>query len=102
MSKNKTECCDKNHPNHAKELPRLNKIAGQIGGIQKMIEEKRYCVDILQQLSSVNSAVRSLQANILESHLSECVQETFALKNKEDIDEKISEIKEIFKKYHGN
>lgn len=102
MSKNKSECCDKKHPTHEKELPRLNKIAGQIGGIQKMIEEKRYCVDILQQLSSVNSAIRSLQANILESHLSGCVQASFALKNEKDIEDKIAEIKDIFKKYHGN
>lgn len=95
----KKECCDKKHPSHSKELPRLKKISGQIGGIQKMIEDERYCVDIMQQLSAVKSAINSLQANLLETHLSNCVKETFKLKKEEDIAEKITELKDIFKKY---
>ena len=41
------KCCSKEHPDNSKELPRLKKIAGQINDIQKMIEDKRYCVEIL-------------------------------------------------------
>jgi len=97
---NKTkQCCDKNHPDNSKELPRLKKIAGQINGIQKMIEDKRYCVEILQQLGAVKSAINSLQANLLETHLTNCIKEAFELKKDSDIEEKINELKEIFKKY---
>lgn len=93
------KCCNKNNPDNSKELPRLNKIAGQINGVIKMIEDKRYCIDILQQLSAVKSAINSLQANLLETHLTNCVKEAFKLKKNSEIEEKINELKEIFKKY---
>jgi DNA-binding FrmR family transcriptional regulator len=97
MTNNK--CCNSEHPSHLKELPRLKKIAGQVNGIYKMIEDRRYCVDILQQLGAVKSAITSLQANLLETHLTSCVKETFKLKKEDDIENKINELKEIFKKY---
>ena len=99
MTKQNKQCCNKDHPDNSKELPRLKKIAGQVNGIQKMIEDKRYCVDILQQLGAVKSAIGSLQANLLETHLTNCVKETFELKKETDIEEKIAELKDIFKKY---
>lgn len=98
MTKNKN-CCDKKHPNHSKELPRLKRIAGQINGVIKMIEEERYCVDIMQQLSATKSAIHSVQAEILQSHLSNCVQDAMNSKNKKQATQKIEELKEIFKKY---
>jgi DNA-binding FrmR family transcriptional regulator len=99
MSNNKKECCTKKHPDSSKEIPRLKKIEGQVKGIQKMIEDNRYCVDILTQLSAVKSALNSLQANILETHLTSCVKETFTLQNENDISEKIDELKKLFKKF---
>ena len=48
-----TNC--KHHPDYTNELPRLNKIAGQINGIKKMIEERRYCPDIIMQLQAISS-----------------------------------------------
>lgn len=95
----KRTCCDKTYPDNSKELPRLRKIEGQVKGIQKMIDNKRYCVDILQQLTAVKSAIASVQSNLLETHLNNCVKETLSLKNEDDIQEKIQELKEIFKKY---
>ncbi len=89
----------KDIPCHQKELTRLKKISGQISGIQRMIDEKRYCIDILQQLSAAKSAINSLQANILETHISHCVKESFKLKSEEEIEQKAAELKEIFKKY---
>ena len=99
MTKQNKQCCKKNHPDNSKELPRLNKIAGQINGIRKMIEDKRYCVEILQQLGAIKSAINSLQANLLETHLTNCVKESFELRNEADIEGKINELKEIFRKY---
>ena len=85
--------CDNNmHPDHSKELSRLNRISGQINGVQKMIEDNRYCPDILMQLKAVRSAIQSLEANILEAHLSACVVDAFSSKNKAEIENKISEL----------
>ncbi len=96
MSKN---YCKENYPDHSKELLRLNKIAGQVEGIKKMVNDRRYCVEILQQLNAVKSAVVSLQANILETYLSTCVKNAFTLKKEKEIEEKIAELKDIFRKY---
>jgi CsoR family transcriptional regulator, copper-sensing transcriptional repressor len=52
---------------------RTNRIAGQVAGIQRMIEDDRYCVDILHQISAVRSALDSLGVELLTSHLHTCV-----------------------------
>jgi len=59
---------------HQKKLiNRLNRIEGQIQGLKKMIEEDKYCIDIISQTSSVRSALRGLEDSLLEQHLSTCV-----------------------------
>ncbi len=52
---------------------RVNRIAGQVAGVQRMIEEDRYCVDVLNQISAVRSALDSLGVELLTSHLQTCV-----------------------------
>lgn len=52
---------------------RLNKIEGQVRGIKKMIEDDRYCDEILIQIAAVNKSIKSLGNNILKNHLSTCV-----------------------------
>jgi CsoR family transcriptional regulator, copper-sensing transcriptional repressor len=52
---------------------RVNRIAGQVAGIQRMIEEDRYCVDILNQISAVRSALDALGVELLKSHVQTCV-----------------------------
>ena len=52
---------------------RSNRIAGQVAGIQRMIEDDRYCVDILNQISAVRSALDSLGVELLTSHLQTCI-----------------------------
>ena len=52
---------------------RLNKIIGQLNGIKNMIEDDRYCDDILIQLSAINNSIKSLANSILENHLNSCV-----------------------------
>jgi len=54
-------------------LARMKKIEGQARGIQKMIEEGRYCIDIVQQLTALSSAVDEVSLRILESHIEGCV-----------------------------
>ena len=52
---------------------RVNRIAGQIGGVQRMVEEDRYCVEILHQIAAVRSALDSLGVELLTRHLEACV-----------------------------
>ncbi|WP_224982278.1 metal-sensitive transcriptional regulator [Geomonas agri] len=52
---------------------RVKRIAGQVAGIERMLEEKRYCVDILNQISAVRSALDSLGVELLTRHLENCV-----------------------------
>ncbi|KUO96968.1 metal-sensitive transcriptional regulator [Ferroacidibacillus organovorans] len=54
-------------------LNRLRKVEGQVRGIQKMIQEDRYCVDILTQISSIKSALAKVELALLESHTRGCV-----------------------------
>jgi len=84
---------------HTEELIRLRRIEGQIRGIQKMIEEKRYCIDILTQLSSVVGAIMSVEENILSRHLEGCVRDSFIKGNKEEREEKINEVIDILRKF---
>ncbi len=69
---------------------RLNRIEGQIGGIRKMIEEERYCDDILIQLQAVNKSIKSLANVLLENHMYKCVTEEFEKGNTDIIEEVIS------------
>ena len=78
-----TNC--KHHPDYTNELPRLNKISGQINGIKKMIEDRRYCPDIIMQLQAISSACKSVEAILLEKHLESCVLGAFNADNKASI-----------------
>jgi DNA-binding FrmR family transcriptional regulator len=84
---------------HHEDIPRLKRIEGQIRGIQKMIENERYCIDILTQISSVQGALKSVEDNILERHLKGCVQHSFSKGNKQDKNEKIAEVIDVLKKF---
>lgn len=69
---------------------RINRIDGQIHGIKKMIEEDRYCDDILIQLQAVNKSVKSLANLFLENHMYSCVAEELEKGNIEIIDEVVN------------
>ena len=62
-----------NADNRQKLQARMKRIAGQIGGVQRMIEEDRYCVDILNQISAVRSALDALGVELLTNHVACCV-----------------------------
>ena len=54
---------------------RLRRIEGQVRGIQRMVEEDRYCIDVLQQISAVTKAIQSVALELLDDHLAHCVAE---------------------------
>ena len=72
-----------------KVTKRLNIIEGQIKGIKQMIEDDRYCNDILIQISAINKSLKSLGNEILKSHLSTCVVNDLKNNNLEVVDEVI-------------
>ena len=73
---------------------------GQLKGVEKMIVEKKYCMDILQQTRAVSSAIKSLENNILNKHIDQCVTDSIK-KNNKDKNEKISEIQDLLKKINS-
>jgi len=66
---------------------RINRVVGQVGGIKKMIEEDRYCVDILNQIAAVRSALDQLWVNLLTGHLESCVLSQDACRHGDLLDE---------------
>ena len=76
-----------NKDNYAK---RLRRIEGQVRGIAKMIDEDKYCIDVLTQISAVNSALQSVALGLLEEHLGHCVVNAAATGG-DEADQKIQE-----------
>ena len=74
-------------------LKRLNYIEGHLGGIRIMIEEDKYCVDILQQTHAVRKAIEKLEALLVESHLHSCVPANIA---KGNVDAVIDELVQLY------
>ena len=85
------------HPDHSAEIKRINRILGQLEGVQRMIEERRYCVDILNQTKAITSAIHSLETALLQKHLQHCVAD--ALNSTEPMrNQKIQEVLDLFQR----
>jgi DNA-binding FrmR family transcriptional regulator len=84
---------------HSAQIPRLNRIEGQIRGISKMIQEDRYCVDILTQIRSASNALAKVQENIFKGHLESCVRDSLTGDDAVDRESKVDEILEILSKF---
>jgi DNA-binding FrmR family transcriptional regulator len=65
-------------PSKDEYLKRLRRIEGQVRGLQRMVEEDKYCIDILTQVSAVTSALQSVSLGLLEDHLGHCVAQAVA------------------------
>jgi CsoR family transcriptional regulator, copper-sensing transcriptional repressor len=77
---------------------RLRRIEGQVRGLQKMIEEERYCADVLMQLSSVQEALRGVGRGLLHNHLKYCVTEGIRTGDPEQADAMYDELMELMYK----
>ena len=82
-----------------KSLARINRIAGQVEGVKKMMEAQRYCPDILTQMRAIRAAMRALEANLLEAHLRRCVLDAFQSKEPEEKIQKIGEMTELYRRF---
>ena len=98
----------KEHPSHAAgvdpqikkaNLQRLRRIEGQVRGLQKMVEEDRYCGDILVQISSVQEALRAVGRGLMRNHLRFCASEAFRSGSPEKAEAMQDELIELIYKY---
>lgn len=84
---------------HHSKLTSLRRIEGQVRGVQKMIEEERYCVDILNATGAVIGALKRVEADILKAHLNACAKTAFEGKSKQQKDEKLNELFGLLDKF---
>jgi len=76
-------------------LKRLNRIEGQVRGLSRMVEEDRYCIDIVTQISAVRAALRRVEEEVLRDHVAHCVEHAVASGNKADQRRKIAELMDV-------
>ena len=76
-------------PKHKDILPRLRRIEGQIRGITRMVESRRYCIDIIQQLTAARKALDHVSLKIMNGHINSCVSDAI---RRQDGEKKIEEL----------
>jgi len=81
---------------HQNQIPNLRRIEGQIKGIQTMVEENQYCIDILNQIKAAKSALSSVENKILNKHIEECIENSLSSDNQ--LDDKIEELMKVLKR----
>ncbi|AUN97668.1 hypothetical protein C0V70_05970 [Bacteriovorax stolpii] len=91
----KNEHDSHSHPDHTGHLKQLSRVRGQVDGIEKMIQEGRYCIDIINQLKAISAGVKVIESAIFEAHLKSCIQDAFASDDSENIQKKINEINKL-------
>jgi len=74
---------------------RLSRIEGQVRGIARMIENDRYCIDVVTQIAAVRAALRRLQEEVLRDHVAHCVEHAIVSGNKTDQRRKIEELMSV-------
>ena len=103
MSENREEkCCCGRHKHRSEEeekalLNRLNRIEGQIRGIKNMVEDERYCIDILNQVSAVQAALNSFNRILLTDHIHTCVVQDIQNGHLEVVDDLLVTIQKLMK-----
>jgi DNA-binding FrmR family transcriptional regulator len=77
-------------------ITRLKKVEGQVRGIQKMIEERRYCIDIVMQLTAAEAALHKVAESVLKNHLETCVLSAFRSDDEKDRQAKVDELMRVY------
>ena len=94
-------CCQKKkhreNPEYKSLLNRLSRIEGQVRGIRNMVEEERYCVDILTQVSAIQSALNSFNKELLSNHIKSCVVSEIQNGDEQVVDELCETIKKLMR-----
>ena len=85
------------HSDHSAEIPRLRKIAGQLAGTEKMITDGRSCIEILQQVRAVHSAVKALEIAILKQHLNNGIANSPKSESKAVFNQRLKDLLDMIK-----
>jgi CsoR family transcriptional regulator, copper-sensing transcriptional repressor len=80
-------------------IKRLHRIEGQVRGLERMVEEDRYCIDVLTQISAVSTALESLALRILDDHVEHCVADALASGDHAAAQEKSRELLEAVQRF---
>jgi DNA-binding FrmR family transcriptional regulator len=76
-------------------MKRLSRIEGQVRGLGRMVEEDRYCIDVVTQISAVRAALRRAEEEILRDHVAHCVEHAIVSGDKDDQRRKLTEIMDV-------
>jgi len=87
------------HPSHSGQLTRLRRIEGQVRGIAAMVEDGRYCVDILAQTRAVQAALRKVEEEILARHVASCVVDAARSGRQSTQDARIAELMDVISRF---
>ena len=79
-------------PSKTSSLKRLSRIEGQVRGLARMVEEDRYCIDIVTQISAVRAALRRVEEEVLRDHITHCVEHAIVSGNAAEQRRKIAEL----------
>ena len=79
-------------------LKRLSRIEGQVRGLARMVEDDRYCIDIVTQISAVRAALRRVEEEVLQEHITHCVEHAISSGDVKDQRAKIAELMELLKR----
>jgi DNA-binding FrmR family transcriptional regulator len=80
-------------------VKRLHRIEGQVRGIERMVEDDRYCIDILTQVAAVNTALESLAFKVLDDHVSHCVSDALSSGDPKEAAAKSKELMEAVQRF---
>jgi CsoR family transcriptional regulator, copper-sensing transcriptional repressor len=85
----------------AKVLGRLRRIEGQVQGLQRMVDNDAYCVDILMQIAAVQGALQQVEKLLLGRHVESCVADAMRSGSRSERQQKIDELLEVFARFRG-
>ncbi len=86
------------HPDHSASKKRINRVKGQLDAVARMIDEREYCPDIIQQIRAATAALRGLEAEVLRGHLRGCVKKAIQSNDSFEVNDKIEEILQLLSK----
>jgi CsoR family transcriptional regulator, copper-sensing transcriptional repressor len=89
------------HATHESQLARLRRIHGQVAGLIRMVERRRYCVEILTQLRAVRAALGKVEENILREHVEQCVGDAVRSGKPASVKEKLDELFDVLSRFAG-
>jgi DNA-binding FrmR family transcriptional regulator len=84
--------------NKPRLLNRLNRVEGQVRGIARMVEEDRYCIDVLTQLQAVRAALAKVETEMLRDHLGHCIEGAIVAGNKDEQRQKAAELIQLLER----